>query len=348
MQQYSRLLAATFAVLALPVAAQAQSAENFYRGRTITLIIPTSPAGINDISGRLVSRHIGRFIPGNPNVIVQYNPGAGGLVAANRIANTIERDGATFTIMQRAVPQLAIQGDPTAKFDPLKLTWLGSLSSYEDDGYLLLVNSDHPANTALDLRKQGIVAKLGSDQPGSTNTSFAYIAKKVLGLNIDVIRGYPGAAPMFLAMQRHELDGQFIGYNSVRAGQANLWNDKLVKPLVAFGRLTRLKALPDVPTGRELTKDPKMLALIEFAELPFFMALPFVAPPQLPPEREKALQDAFMKMVADKAFLDDAGKVNIDISAIDGKAVKQLIERAVATPRDVVDLYSQMAGPDKD
>jgi tripartite-type tricarboxylate transporter receptor subunit TctC len=347
MHQYSRLLAALAAIV-MPFAAQAQDVESFYRGRAITLIIPTSPAGINDISGRLVSRHIGRFIPGNPNVIVQYNPGAGGLVAANRIANTVERDGATFSILQRAVPQLAIQGDPTAKFDPLKLTWLGSLSSYEDDGYLLLVNSDHPANTALDLRKPGIVAKLGSDQPGSTNTSFAYIAKKVLGLNIDIIRGYPGAAPMFLAMQRHELDGQFIGYNSVRAGQPQLWRDKLVRPLVAFGRLTRLKDLPDVTTGRELTKDPKMLALIEFAEIPFFMALPFVAPPQLPPEREQALQEAFMKMVADKAFLDDAGKVNIDISAIDGKAVKQLIERAVATPRDVVDLYSQMAGPDKE
>jgi len=346
MRPYSRLLVA-LTTFFLPFAAKAQSVENFYRGRTITLIIPTSPAGINDISGRLVSRHIGRFIPGNPNVIVQYNPGAGGLVAANRIANTIERDGATFSIMQRAVPQLAIQHDPTVKFDPLTLTWLGSLSSYEDDGYLLLVNADHPAKTALDLRGSNMRAKLGADQPGSTNSSFAYIAKNVLGLNIDVIRGYPGAAPMFLAMQGHELDGQFIGYNSVRAGQANLWNSKLVKPLVAFGRTTRLKELPDVPTGRELTDDPKKLALIEFAEMPFFMALPFVAPPQLPPERARALQDAFMKMVADKAFLEDAGKVNIDISAIDGDAVKKLIERATATPREVVDLYSQMAGPDK-
>jgi tripartite-type tricarboxylate transporter receptor subunit TctC len=346
MRPYSRFLAA-LTTFFLPFAAQAQSVENFYRGRTVTLIIPTSPAGINDISGRLVSRHIGRFIPGNPNIIVQYNPGAGGLVAANRIANTIERDGATFSIMQRAVPQLAIQHDPTVKFDPLTLTWLGSLSSYADDGYLLLVNADHPAKAALDLRGSSLRAKLGADQPGSTNSSFAYIAKNVLGLNIDVIRGYPGAAPMFLAMQGHELDGQFIGYNSVRAGQANLWNDKLVKPLVAFGRSTRLKELPDVPTGRELTSDPKKLALIEFAEMPFFMALPFVAPPQLPPERAKALQDAFMKMVSDKAFLEDAGKVNIDISAIDGNAVKQLIERATATPREVVDLYSQMAGPDK-
>ncbi len=338
-----RTLLTALALATLPMTAQAQeSVESFYKGRTITLVVPTSPGGINDISGRLVSRHIGRFIPGAPNVVVQNLPGGGGLVAANKLYNTVERDGSVISLIQRGTMQLQIQGNSNAKFDPQKFTWLGSLSSYADDGYLLLVNEDHPAKTAADLRKPGILVKLGGDQPGSTNLTFAIIAKTVLGMNIDVVRGYPGAAPMFLAMERRELDGQVIGYNSVRAGQPSLWNGKKVRPLIQFGRITRLPALPDVPTGRELATDPRMRALVEFAELPFFMALPFLAPPGVPADRASALQKAFVSMVADKEFQADAEKVNIELSPIDGKGVLDLVARAAATPKDVIALYNEM------
>ena len=338
-----RTLLTALALATLPLAAHAQeSVESFYKGRTITLVVPTSPGGINDISGRLVSRHLGRFIPGQPNIVVQNLPGGGGLVAANKLYNTVERDGSVISLIQRGTMQLQIQGNTNAKFDPQKFTWLGSLSSYADDGYLLLVNDDHPAKTAADLHKPGISVKLGGDQPGSTNLTFAIIAKTVLGMNIDVVRGYPGAAPMFLAMERRELDGQVIGYNSVRAGQPSLWNGKKVRPLIQFGRITRLPALPDVPTGRELATDPRMRALVEFAELPFFMALPFLAPPGVPADRASALQKAFVSMVADKEFQSDAEKVNIELSPIDGKGVLDLVARAAATPKDVIALYNEM------
>jgi tripartite-type tricarboxylate transporter receptor subunit TctC len=323
----------------------AQSVEDFYRGRAVTLIVPTAPGGINDISGRLVARNYGRSIPGAPTFVVQNVPGGGGLVAANRLANTAERDGSIIAIIQRAVPQLAIQGEPNAKFDPSKLTWLGSLSDYEDDAYLVVINADHPAKTADDLRKPHIKLRLGGDQPGSTNLSFAYLAKNAVNLNVDIIRGYPGAAPMFLAMQRGELDGQIIGYNSVRAGQPQLWGDKKVRPIIQFARTKRHPDLKDIPTARELTKDPKILALLDFAEMPFFMALPFVAPPGLPAERTAALRQAFMEMVKDKDFLAEAEKLRLDISPIDGAAVDAIVAKAMKTPRDVVDLYSKMATP---
>ena len=338
-----RFLTGLTAATTLPLPALAQeSVESFYKGRNITLIVPTSPGGINDISGRLLSRHFGRFLPGNPNVVVQNVPGGGGLVAANKLYNTSERDGSVISLIQRGTMQVQIQGNSNAKFDPQKFTWLGSLSSYTDDGYLLLVNHDHPAQTVADLRKPGIVTKLGGDQPGSTNLTFAIIAKTVLGLNIDVVRGYPGAAPMFLAMERRELDGQVIGYNSVRAGQPSLWNNQKLRPLIQFGRINRLAALPDVPTGRELAPDARMRALIEFAELPFFMALPFMAPPGLPANRAAALQKAFVDMVKDKDFQSDAEKVNIELSPIDGNGVLDLVKRAADTPKDVIALYNEM------
>src|SRR6266849_9352442 len=249
--------------------AAAQSVEQFYKGRSVTLLVGTSPGGINDISARLVARHLSRFIPGAPSIVVQNNPGAGGLVTANRLFFNVEKDGSVLAKLERAVPQLAIQGNPNAQFEPTKFTWLGSLSSYADDAYLMLLNADHPARTIADLKTPGRSVTLGSDNAASSNLIFAVIAKEVLGLNVNVVRGYTGAAPLFLAMQRSELDGQMVGLSSVRTGQRDLWTRKAFRPLMAFGRTNRHAEFPDMPTGRELARDPAAVSLIEFAELPF-------------------------------------------------------------------------------
>ena len=119
-------------LIAMP-SANAQTVEQFYRGKTITVLVGTSPGGINDITARFAAKHFGRFIPGNPLISVQYTPGGGGLVTANRIYNASERDGTVLAKLERATPQLAIQGYPQAQFDPTKLAWLGSMSSYADD-----------------------------------------------------------------------------------------------------------------------------------------------------------------------------------------------------------------------
>jgi tripartite-type tricarboxylate transporter receptor subunit TctC len=311
----------------------------------MTMIVPTAPGGINDISGRLVARHMGRFIPGNPSFVVQNQPGGGGLVAANRLANTAERDGSIISIIQRGIVQVAAEGNPNVKFVPEELTWLGSLSDYSNDAYLLVVNAKHPAKTAADLKNGVTVLRLGGNQPGSTNLAFAYIAKNVLGLNVEVVRGYRGAAPMFLAMQSGEIDGQVIGYDSVRAGQASLWQGKQLRPLVQFARNKRHPELADVPTGRELVADPQMRRLLEYAELPFEMALPLLAPPKLPADRAEALKAAFMKMTGDQNFLSDAKKVGVEVTAIDGAAVQRIVSQTMRTPKEIIALNAKLATP---
>ena len=335
--------------LALPAArdAAAQSVEPFYRGRTITMLVGVAPGGINDISARLVARHLGRFIAGNPSLVVQNNPGAGGLVTANRLYVNAEKDGSVLAKLERAVPQLAIQGHPNAQFDPMQLTWLGSLSSYADDAYLMLVNAEHRARSVADLKTPGIAVTLGADHVASSNLIFATIAKEVLGLNVNIVRGYTGAAPMFLAMQRGELDGQMVGLSSVRVGQRDLWNKKAFRPLMAFGRTTRHPEFPDLPIGRELAADAAALALIDFAELPFFMALPFAGPPGIPAERAHALHAAFLAMCGDPAFVEEAGKLGMSMSAIDGKAILELLARTAATPKDVIARYNALGAPEK-
>jgi tripartite-type tricarboxylate transporter receptor subunit TctC len=318
--------------------ATAQSVESFYRGRTITMLVGTSPGGINDISARLVARHLSRFLPGNPTIVVQNNPGGGGLVTANRLYVNSDKDGSVLAKLERAVPQLAVQGNSNAQFDPAKFTWLGSLSSYANDAYLMLVNANHPAKTVADLKTTRAV--LGADNAASSNLIFAVIAKEVLGLNVSVVRGYTGAAPLFLAMQRGELDGQMVGLSSVRTGQRDLWTKGAFRPLLAFGRDRRHPEFADMPIGRELAGDSDARALIEFAELPFFMALPFAAPPGLPPDRAEALQTGFMAMCRDKAFVEEAQTLGIDMSAIDGAAILTLLARTVATSRDVIARYN--------
>ena len=336
----SAVLVALFCGISFAAPAAAQTVEQFYRGKTITLLVGTSPGGINDISARLVARHLGRFIPGNPGLLVQNNPGAGGLVTANRIANTAEKDGTVLAKIERAVPQLQIQGDRNANFDPRKLTWLGSLSSYANDAYLMLINAASPVQEVAALGKGGTSVTLGADNSASSNLIFALIAREILGLNVKVVRGYTGAAPLFLAMQRGELDGQMVGLSSVRTGQKDLWSKHAFRPLVQFGRTTRLPELAGIPTGRELTQDPAALALIDFAELPFFMALPFTAPPGIPADRAQALQAAFTAMCKDESFLDEARRLGFDVSPIDGEAVLNLVARLAATPKDVVARYT--------
>ena len=319
-------------------------AEDFYNGRSVRLVVGTSAGGGADITARLLSRHLGRQIPGNPSFAIVNQPGGGGLVLANRIANAAPRDGSEIAAMERAIPQLAYMGDPQVRFDPMKLTWLGSLSSYKNDAFMLLVNTEFPANTVEQLKSAGQPVRVGASRQGSTNLSFALLAKQVMGLPVEAISGYAGTAKIALAMQSKEVDGQFIGLVSIQATQQDMWQRKLVKPLLQLGRRDRHPDLPDVPTGRELIKDADGLALLEFAELPFFMAQSYVAPPEIPAARAAILRAAFMRVTTDAQYIADAKKLQIDNSPIDHKDLEQLLIRARDTPKSVIDAYAKIIG----
>jgi tripartite-type tricarboxylate transporter receptor subunit TctC len=340
------LLPLGFAVLlASAPQAAAQSVEQFYRGRTINFLVASAPGGVNDLMARLISRHLANHIPGKPSIVVQ-NLQAAGLVLANRIYAGAEKDGSVIAILERGTPQLAIQGDPNARFDPLKMTWLGSVSSYANDAYVFWINASFSAKTVADLRGPNTkLARIGTTGAGATNLVFTIISKDVLGLNIQNVRGYRGAADVFLAQQRGEVDGQVVGHSAIKVGQQALYKAGYFRGLIAFARTTRSPELPEVPTARELVGDPKAQALLAFAEAPFFMALPLVAPPDLPPDRAKALQTAFMAMTKDPAFVDEIGKMGQDLSPIDGEAVRAIIAQMGATPKDVIAQFNEIVSP---
>ncbi|MDB5649110.1 MAG: family tricarboxylate transporter, receptor protein [Hyphomicrobiales bacterium] len=309
----------------------AAAQADYYKGRTIQLIVPFSPGGFYDIASRIVARHLPDYIEGRPSIVVQNQPGGGGLSSANRLAGSVPRDGLTIATVSRGIPQLRLVGDPNVSFDPQQLTWLGSLSSYTDDGYLLVVNASHAAKTGEDARR-GAPLNLGGVGIGATNTTFALIARDLLGVKANIISGFPGANDVWLAMERGEIDGQVIDLSAIMAARPGLWNQGKLRVLVQFARATRLPSLPDVPTARELVADPTDRTYLEFAESPFFMAMPFAAPPEIPADRAQILQDAFMKMAAAKAFKTEMTEAGMFTSPIDGKAVHDVITEAAKTP----------------
>ena len=344
----------TFAILIALIAAvligatagpaRAQSVEQFYKGRQVTMVVGSAPGGINDISARFVARYLGHYIPGSPSIVVQNQPGAGGIAAANRLYNVFEHDGSVIAKLERAVPMLAVQGDPNVNFDPAKFNWLGSLASYRNDAYLLMVMATNPIKSIDELKGSRKAIILGGDNAASSNFIFANIAKKILGLNINVVGGYTGAAPLFLAMQSGEIDGQIISLSSVLTGQRDLWNRHALRALMQFGRTTRLAQFPEIPTGQELANGADALSLIEFAELQFRISLPFAAPPGVPADRAKALASAFMAMANDPTVVAEGEKLGIDMSPVDGETVLKSIVQAEATPREVIRHYNELVG----
>jgi hypothetical protein len=210
---------------------------------------------------------------------------------------------------------------------------------------VLIVAARHPAKTWRDLAPPAPPATIGGDGPGSTNLTFALVARDALHLNIEVKDGYAGAAGLFFAMDDGDLDGQVVGLNSLMANQPELWRTREVRPLIQFGRSTRHPLLPDVPLGWEIAQDATARAILAFTEAPLKMALPFCAPPGVPADRAAALQSAFTAMVKDGAFLADARRAKLDITPISGDAVRNVIAGMAATPKDVVARYNRIVSP---
>lgn len=326
--------------------ARAQTAGDFYATHSLTLISSFAAGGFNDLASRLVARHIGRFIPGAPGVIVKNIPGAGGVIAANNIYQTAARDGTVIGQLDRGIPQTGFRGAPNVKFDVLGFTWLGSLSTYANEACILWVRKDHPASTVADLYKPGLRTRLGT-VPGATNHLLSKVSKKALGLNVDVITGYPGAGPIWIGLLNGELDGQIIGTSSVESSHPHLLKDGGIRPLVQFGRQTRMAGYENVPTGMEIAKDEKQRALVEFAELPFVTSLPFVAPPNIPADRAQILDAAFQAMIVDPEFVQDAQRMKIEISPIAGKPLVELLKKYALTSKAVIEQYNEIIDGDQ-
>jgi tripartite-type tricarboxylate transporter receptor subunit TctC len=314
---------------------------DFYKGKTVRVIIGYSPGGGYDTYARIMARELGKYLPGNPRVISQNMTGAGSLKAANYIYNNAPKDGTVFGTFGRSMPLLPLLAKTKARFDSTKFTWIGTPASYADDAYLLLIRSDNPVKNIGDIRKKGGEPLiLGTTAIGSTGTDIPLVLRNVLGLNLKLLSGYPGGVDINLAIERKEVYGRMLGMSSLK-GTKRAWikDRKIMRPILQFARQTRHPELLDVPLATELAINPEDKALIEMMQLPFLMARPFAAPPGLPPGRTKILREAFFKAVNSKEYRGAAGKLGMDVSPKSGKQVAAMVKKMYALPNKLIRRY---------
>jgi tripartite-type tricarboxylate transporter receptor subunit TctC len=347
------LLRAALAVALLAgggTGARADAVADFYKGKVVNLVVGYGSGGGYDVYARLVATHLGRHIPGNPTVVVQNMPGAGSLRSVNYLYNNAPKDGTTLGIFARDMPLLGLIGDnPNVRFDPRKLTWLGSSSSYANDAYLLMTRRDAAVKSIADARRPGgPPLVLGGTAEGATGNDISTVLRDALGLNIKIIVGYPDSNALFLAADRKETDGRFVGLSAVSSSHPEwLRPDSNMQVLLQFARITRHPQFPDVPTARELALDDRARALVELAELPYRLSRPFAAPPGLPPDRAQALETAFMAVHQDPQYLDEATRLKVDISPIDGAEVLRAINGIAGAPRELLDTMKKLLADNK-
>jgi tripartite-type tricarboxylate transporter receptor subunit TctC len=345
-----RIVAGLIIVLIAGSAARADAVSDFYKGKTVNVVVGYGSGGGYDVYGRLVAMHIGKYIPGNPTVILQNMPGAGSLRSVNYLYNTAPKDGTVLAVFARDMPLLGLIGNnPNVRFDPRKLTWLGSSSSYANDAYLLFTRKDAAVKSIAEARAPGgPLLVLGGTAEGATGNDVSTVLRDALGLHIKIITGYPDSNALFLAADRKETDGRFVGLSAVASSHPQwLRPDSEMQVLLQFARVTRHPQFADVPTARELAGDARARALIELAELPYRLSRPFAAPPGLPPDRARALQAAFLAVHRDPQYLDEAERLKIDVSPIGGDAVLQAIEGIAGAPPDLLDHVKKLLSENK-
>jgi tripartite-type tricarboxylate transporter receptor subunit TctC len=332
-----RLLLGLACLLALAI--QPACAEDFYKGKIITLLVGSAEGGGYDQYARLLARHMGKYIAGEPAIVVKNQPAAGGMAMANAMYATVARDGLTLGMMARDNPLQPLLGNTAAKFKPESFTWLGTSSRYEDDAFCLVVRADTGITGIADLQKPGRPVIFGGQAAGGSETDIVLIAREVFKLNIQFIRGYRASTDTLLALRRGEIEGRAITTSTLQKSMADWLERGMLRYLMQFGHETRWRGLPDVPTARELAPTPQDKALLELAEIPFQMSRPFMAPPGIPAAQTSILTQAFMLAHKDPDYLREAKGMQLDVSPVAGDEIQKLMIRIAQTPPAVISHY---------
>ena len=328
-------------------------AADFYKGKTLNIVVGYGPGGGYDLFARLLARYIGNYIPGKPAVTVQNMPGAASLRATNYLATIAPKDGTVIATFDRNIPLIAfVSGSSNIQYDPLKFVWLGTLSDSTDDAFVIWARQKGNISSIEDLRRPGGPSlTVGVTGIGATDNDIAVLLKTVLGLRLNIVPGYQDSNAIGLAVENGELDGQLIGFVAGRIAKPAWMDPKSdMKVLLQFARKTRHPDLPEAPTARELATDERATQLITMAELPYVVGRPFAAPPGVPADRAEALQDAFARLIHDQEFLREAKRLNIDLTPLDAKdtfaAVEALGRSPIALRNELRDiLYAPVKNP---
>jgi tripartite-type tricarboxylate transporter receptor subunit TctC len=333
------------AILAAMMPAQAANADaiaDFYKGKTVTIYVGFGAGGGYDAYAQLLGMHIGRHIPGQPQIIVKHMPGAGSLALANYLYNVAPADGTAFGIVAAGIAFLPLIGSPqekaSVKYDPAKFAWLGSLEKFTAIGIAWHTSGFKRLE---DAKRREL--RFGSPGPASGAEAYAVMLNELIGTKNKAIRGYRGSNDITLAMEKGEVDG-FYGWcwTCMKADRPHYISENKVNVLVQFG-LAPEPELQGVPSALDLVADQKDKQEVRLVLANLEMSRPFAAPPELPAERLKALREALVATAHDPAFLAAAAKAGRDIKLFSGQQIETLLKESFALAPDIVQRASEVS-----
>jgi tripartite-type tricarboxylate transporter receptor subunit TctC len=327
------------AVLCQPIAASAQSQKSTIDHPVTVYVAGTAGGGI-DLFGRAVGRHLGRHIPGNPSVTVQVMPGAGGIRAANFLAQQAPKDGTAITTFAGGPILEPLIGPRDPGYDMSQFTWIGAVTK---DVSVCLAWAQSPFKTINDVKQQQmIVAGTGA---GSETDTWPVFLNDILGTKFKVVTGYLGSQETILAIERGEAHGRCgLSLSSLKSAKPDWLRDKKVNVLVQIA-LEKSPELPDVPLIFDLVTKEEDRQMLELLVGPTAMARPFVGPPGMAPDKATLLRRAFDATMKDPEFLAEAVKMQTDVQPTTGEEAQKLVARIYATPRPVIERVKKFFAP---
>jgi tripartite-type tricarboxylate transporter receptor subunit TctC len=339
----SRLVAPRFAAFVLmslaPTVAQADDVADFYKGKEVRLIISASIGGGYDIYARAVARHLGTHIPGNPTIVPQNMPAAGGLGAANHLNNVAAKDGTVIALFQNTVPLEPFFENKQAQFDAAKIGWLGTPTT---ETALYMVWHSSKIRTLADAQRQEFVA--GAAGAASTPAFYGRVFNQILNFKARFITGYPGQNEILLALENGEVEAMASPFwSSLKTARPGWYKEGKIRFLFQYGSEPH-PDVKDVPLALDLLRNEADKTLLVAAGAPLGLGRPFGAPPGIPADRLAALRSAMMATFKDPAFLADCEQQRLECSnAKTGAELDALINRAYGTPADIrkrlIDIY---------
>jgi tripartite-type tricarboxylate transporter receptor subunit TctC len=319
--------------------APAETVADFYKGRTINIIVGFGPGGGYDLYARTLGRYLGRHLPGNPGVSIQNMDGAGSVRAANYVFATAPRDGTVIAAVDQNAPMYQLLGGAGAQFDSAQMQWLGSVANSNSVVYTWHASG---VRTIADAKTREV--PLGA--AGTTSDSFIYptIINALLGTRFKPINGYTGTGQINLALERGEVMGRGgIGWASLQAGSKTWLEERKIEILVQIG-FAKEPALPDVPLLLGLVKDQDAGQIVKVISLPTALGHAHWVAPGVPTERVEALRLAYAATMKNPEFLQETEKLNMDIRPQTGAQVEALVKQVAETPKPVLAKTARILG----
>jgi tripartite-type tricarboxylate transporter receptor subunit TctC len=327
--------------LAASSPAPPQSPEEFYKGKTVTIVLGHPPGGSYDLYARLAADHMKRFIPGNPNIIVQHRPGGGGVAAVRWFYAQAPRDGTAMGLFTETIGHTQLLTPEAGKWKVEEMTYVGT---FTPSNAAFVIRKNAAAVTPDAMRKTAVTVAC----TGVNSQSYQYPAslKELGGFKFIIVCGYPGSAEVMLAIHRAEADMFSGSWHVWRATQQAGLKDGSLIPVIQGG-LTRTRDLPSVPLMQELVSDTRTKKIIEFISAGSAIGRALIAPPDVPADRIAALRTAFDRLVQDEAFHADAAKRSADLEPAPGAVVQGYSDAIAKAPKDIIDAAAAAMAAEK-